>query len=258
MIGFYAGGAMGSGSVPAVAWATEIAADSPYLWWRLGESSGTAAADASGNSRPGAYVGTAGTAYDLGEPGLVGDSNTAVEIKTSAAWISSNGQHPIANSSSAATLAIAVKINNGAAAGAILTKHSLYPPTSAMGTREPWLYMGSDGKLRAGFWSGSASIITSSMSVNDGVRRVIHLRFGANGTEGVQLYINGAQDGTISAAPSLTYNGYITAGRNNVSAATWSGGTDAAALGILDEVVVFNSRLSPARILAHAQAGGFA
>lgn len=247
---------MAGSTGPATTFASAIAADSPYLWWRLGESSGTVAADTSGNSRPGTYNGTAGSAYDLSEPGLVGDANTAVEIKSNAGWVMSVGLHPIANSGNGATLAIAIKINSAATSGAILTKHSIAPPTSASGSREPWLYMGSDGKLRAGVWSGSMSIITSSMAVNDGVRRLIHVRIGANGTEGVELYVNGALDGSVGAAPALTYSGYITAGRNNNSG--WTSGADAAALGILDEVAVFSARLTPARILAHAQAGGFA
>lgn len=244
-------------SGPSSSWAPEIAADLPYLWWRLGDLSGTTATDSSGNSRPGTYNGTASTDYDLGEPGLVGDSNAAIEIKTTNAWVRSNTQHNIANSGSSATLAVVIKINSGATAGAILTKHSVATPTSGTGNREPWLYLGGDGRLRAAFWSGSASIITSSMVVNDGVPRVIHMRIGANSGEGVQLYVNGILDGSLSLSPTLTYSGYITAGRNNIDSAVWSSAANAAALGIEDEVVVFNSRLSAARILAQAQAAGY-
>lgn len=242
-------------TLPA-SWVAAVTADTPYLWWRLGESSGTTAADATGNSRTGTYNGTAGVSYDQGEPGLVGDANTAIEIKANTGWVASTSQHAIANSGAGATLALAIKINSAAAAGAILTKHSA-AATSGAGNREPWLYLGSDGKLRAGFWSGSASIITSSMVVNDGVARMIHLRIGANGGEGVELYVNGVLDGSIAASPTLTYNGFITIGRNNVSSVTWAGGTDAAAFGIEDELVVFNYRLSAARILAQAQAAGY-
>jgi len=51
-----------------------VAADSPIAWWRLGESSGTNAADSSGNSRDGTYAGTP----TLGAPGYTRDGNTAV------------------------------------------------------------------------------------------------------------------------------------------------------------------------------------
>jgi PKD repeat protein len=42
----------------APAYTTAVSADSPVLQWRLAEGSGTTAADASGNNRPGTYVGT--------------------------------------------------------------------------------------------------------------------------------------------------------------------------------------------------------
>lgn len=51
-----------------------VLADNPYLYWRLGESSGTVAEDESPNNRDGTYVGSP----DLGQPGLVGDGNTSV------------------------------------------------------------------------------------------------------------------------------------------------------------------------------------
>lgn len=255
MIGFYSAGAMGHVVAPPTGWAAAISADSPYLWWRLGEASGTAAADSSGNSRPGTYNGSSGTAYDLGESGLVGDVNTAVEIKSNAGFVRSNTSHAMGNSGVATTLALAIRVNNGASGGALLTKHDATNPTVGTGNREAWMYVGTDGYLRAGAWTGSQSVITSSMAVNDGVRRLIHYRIGANGTDGLQLFIDGALQGSLSVSPALTYNGFITVGRNNISG--WTSGSDAAALGIVDELAIFNSRLSNARIAAHAAAGGF-
>lgn len=46
---------------------SEVAADSPALYWKLQETSGTSAADASGNSRAGTYNGTGGTNYALNQ-----------------------------------------------------------------------------------------------------------------------------------------------------------------------------------------------
>jgi hypothetical protein len=39
-------------------YANEVLADSPYLYWRLGEASGVTANDSSGNARNGAYQNT--------------------------------------------------------------------------------------------------------------------------------------------------------------------------------------------------------
>jgi hypothetical protein len=46
---------------------SEVAADSPQIYWKLQDTSGTSAADASGNSRPGTYNGTASTNYALNQ-----------------------------------------------------------------------------------------------------------------------------------------------------------------------------------------------
>lgn len=46
---------------------TEVAADSPAIYWKLQDTSGTTATDSSGNSRPGTYNGTASTNYALNQ-----------------------------------------------------------------------------------------------------------------------------------------------------------------------------------------------
>lgn len=56
------------------AYANEVLADNPLLYWRLGEASGTVAADSSGNGRNGTYV----NSPILGYRGLVqGDGDTS-------------------------------------------------------------------------------------------------------------------------------------------------------------------------------------
>jgi len=58
------------------AYAPTVTADSPAVYWRLGETSGQGAQDSSGNFRTGVYTGTIG----LGVPGTTGDGNTAVSL----------------------------------------------------------------------------------------------------------------------------------------------------------------------------------
>ena len=56
-------------------YSSSVLADSPLAYWRLGESSGSTAADASGNGRTGSFLNTP----TLGTGGaLTSDSNTAV------------------------------------------------------------------------------------------------------------------------------------------------------------------------------------
>lgn len=68
------GGGAGGGST---AYYDAVMADSPLAYWRLGEASGLAAVDATGNGYDGLYVGGAG----LGAMGaIVGDVDTAVSF----------------------------------------------------------------------------------------------------------------------------------------------------------------------------------
>lgn len=58
--------------------------DGPVAYWRLGESSGTNAADSSGNGLNGTYTG----GVTLGQPGaLVDDANTAVAFNGSTGYV---------------------------------------------------------------------------------------------------------------------------------------------------------------------------
>lgn len=68
----------------AVPYAAAVLADTPYAYWRLNETSGTTAADSSGNGRDGAFV----AAPALGQGGALADpANSAVRFSATA------GQH---------------------------------------------------------------------------------------------------------------------------------------------------------------------
>jgi hypothetical protein len=71
-----AGASTGTGTTYS-AYASEVMADGPVAYWRLGESRGPSAADASGNEHHGTYVG----GVQLGALGaLAGDPDTAVDF----------------------------------------------------------------------------------------------------------------------------------------------------------------------------------
>ena len=66
-------------SSPAPSYAATVAEDAPVGHWRLGESAGTSAADASGNGRTGTYSGS----FTLGRSSLlVGDGNAAALFRS--------------------------------------------------------------------------------------------------------------------------------------------------------------------------------
>lgn len=61
---------------------SEVAADSPQIYWKLQDASGTVAADSSTNARPGTYNGTATTNYALNQAvSLLGSDSSAKSVK---------------------------------------------------------------------------------------------------------------------------------------------------------------------------------
>lgn len=63
--------------ISSVTYADEVLSDSPLVYWRLGEASGTTATDSSGNGRDGTYVGSP----TLGATSLItSDADTCVDI----------------------------------------------------------------------------------------------------------------------------------------------------------------------------------
>ena len=70
-----------SGGSPT--YSAAVLADSPILYWRLGESTGPTAADASGNGNNGTYSGT----NSPGQPALITDSDTSTQFNTGAGHI---------------------------------------------------------------------------------------------------------------------------------------------------------------------------
>jgi len=71
--------------VLAVGYSSTILTDSPAAYWRLGELSGTSAADATGHGNTGAYSG----GFTLGQAGaLFGDGDTAVKLDGVSGYVS--------------------------------------------------------------------------------------------------------------------------------------------------------------------------
>jgi hypothetical protein len=70
------GGAGGAGGAPPTGYADEVLADAPLAYWRLGEGSGATAFDSSGNGHHGTFEGT--PVY--GEGGAVAGADTSVRF----------------------------------------------------------------------------------------------------------------------------------------------------------------------------------
>jgi hypothetical protein len=220
---------------PLSGYAAEVAADAPVSWWRLGESSGTAAAD-----QRGANAGTYVAGPTLGAPSLLGTdtANTAVTFDSA-----TKSYVRVANSASLTigsplTLETWIKPAAVPAAGSfasVLTK----PESYSLQFNGPLLEFtiiqnGTRKRLQAPSGTIVAGQTYHVVGTYDGTTR--------------RLYVNGAQ----VATGALT--GAATATTNALYMASWNGGTEFLK-GTIDEVAVYSTALSATRVSAHYTAG---
>ena len=211
-----------------------VLADSPAAYWRLGEASGTTAADASGNGRAGSYL----NAPTLGQPGaLSGDANTAVAFNGTNEYV----QVPYAGPLNPATFTVEAWafVTGGQGTFRSLVTSRDY---AAGNSRGYVLYAGNDNNWQ--FWTGNGS-----WEVLDGpavtLNQWTHLVASYDGAT-MRLYVNGALASSQGA-------GYLQNAVRPLRVA--SGNTDGAANfflpGRVDEVAVYAGALSAARVSAH-------
>lgn len=219
---------------PAGSYADEVAADSPLAWWRLDETSGTAAADSSGNGRNGTY---AGGSY-LAEPSLVAGSPYSV------AFDGADGRMTVAHASwMDVTSAITVEcwVNFHA------TPDNLDAIIARAYTSDQIAFLldVASGKFRWGHYdmgagpaiSGTTTIAALTTYHVVGVKDATHYR----------IYVNGVEEANVADATALPVN----AGALGLA---FLQGIGRYTLTKMDEVAIYGTALSAARILAHYNA----
>jgi hypothetical protein len=223
----------------ATTYSASVLADSPSVYWRLGETTGTNAADASGHARPGTYLG----GVTLNQAGaLTGDANRAVSLDGSNDAVRRN---PIAGvSGTAISTDLWLKTSNTTKNAGIVS----YAVSSAM--EEFHLR---DPAALAVYVKGTR--INTGVVLNDGIWH--HLAVTWTSAEGaLRVYKDGvlAFSGTVRPGVSLTANGSLVLGQDQD---TLGGGfeTAQAFLGQLDDAALYPVALTAARVQAHRQAG---
>jgi hypothetical protein len=216
----------------------QVRADFPSFYWRLGETSGTTAADTTGNGRTGTYQ----SGVTLGVAGaLSNDSNTAVRLSgTSSGQVTSNTNTSVASATSnPQTFSVEAWFRTTTISGGKLIGLG-NSQTGTSSNYDRHIYMTSLGRLVFGVWTGSARTIISSARYNDGNW---HHVVGTLSPAGLALYVDGA---SVGADPTTTtaqpYEGYWRVGGDNVNG--WpSAPTSANFNGTVDEVAVYNYAL---------------
>jgi PKD repeat protein len=218
---------------------TEVLADSPAAYWRLGESSGSSALDSSGTN-----IGTINSGVTLGVPGaLSGDSDTAMTFNGTSGFVSVPSS-PALNPTGDLTVEAWVKptVLNGSG-GAIVHKGG----TSGNSSWQYRLSLTSANQWRATVYiGGTAYTVTDTRTPS--TSSWTYLALTRSGTT-LTLYVNGTPVGSTTAAGALNSNsGMLAIGRTGASSTTYFSGS-------IDEVAVYPSALSTTRISAHYLAG---
>ncbi len=246
-------------------YASTVLGNAPAVYYRLGDPSGTIAADSSGSSGSGTYTGS----VTLGGAGLIsGDLDSAVSLDGATAYVSAptnqalqgdntrtveiwfktttTTQQPLfdsGNTSSGQSFVFALTQQNGVGNG---------PPQNT-----PGVYLA----------FGSADVYLPGLSLTDGNGHSIVVTL--SGTT-VFVYVDGlAVQGTVFNGSSWTaLSGQpftLPTTPNTVANPIWIGRSRAALWGngstffhgTIDEVAVYPLALSSAQVSAHIQAAGY-
>ncbi|MCB0911275.1 MAG: PKD domain-containing protein, partial [Propionibacteriaceae bacterium] len=225
-----------AGTGPLDNYGAAVYADQPHLYWRLAEGSGTTAYDSSGALSTGTYR----NGVVLGQPGALPIPNTAAGFDGGNDFVSTDEAiaNPTVYSTEAwfrTTTTVGGKIigfgNNQTGNSSNYDRH---------------VYMNNSGQLEFGVWTGQMNLVVTPNAYNDGDwHQVVATQSG----DGMKLYVDGALVGTNAQTAAQGYTGYWKVGGD----VTWNSSSNYFA-GDIDEVAVYDTELSAARVLAHYEA----
>jgi len=238
---------------------TTITSLNPWLYWKLDETTGTTAADTSGNGRTGTYNPNA-AAFTRGIVGaLTSDSpNLGVTLNGTTSCINTTSTTTM-NAPTQLTEVVWFKTtttNGGKLLGFEMPRVGVGIPGSG-GTYDRHVYMDGAGKVWFGVYNGGYFTISSPTALNNGAW---HMAAATMGTGGMELWIDGVRVGTNANTAGETTTGWFRAGCGNLGGwgASWTGGNspttstspsqDRPFAGSLDEISVWQSVLTPAQI----------
>jgi hypothetical protein len=167
------------------AYADKVLLDGAIAYWRLGESSGTTAADATGGGRSGTYVGT----VTLGSTGALADDDTAVTFDGSSGLVQI-ANHATLQLAGDLTIELWVNSSSMAARQTLISKSHL---------REFELTLETNGSLN--FYHGNGTTGSNTATAVGVVtastwHHVVVTRSGST----INFYVNGASAGSGTAA----------------------------------------------------------
>lgn len=241
---------------------TEANALSPYLYWKLDETTGTTAADASGNGRTGTYLTDGSTTYfTRGVTGaLTTDTpNSAVTLNNAASCLATTSTTAI-NAPQVFTLvawfkAATTYTSGGKLLGFEKPRTGVAAPST--GTYDRHLYMDGSGYVWFGVYNNADVALRSTTTLNNGAW---HMVVGMQSAAGMVLFVDGVQVATNTNTTAEATTGWWRAGCGNLAGwgNEWGGGNNPGTtsttpanrpfLASLDEITVYNTALTAAQV----------
>jgi len=212
-----------------------ILSDSPRAYWRLGETSGTAAADQMGGN-PGTYTG----GVTLGQQGaIIGDTDAAARLDGVDDYVVVPDSAGL-DITNAVTVEAWVQRTKNAAFQVIVGK-----PGNGQSKFENYaLWFNTSNGVTAYFGNGTSYVAAGTNALDTNWHHVVATYDNAT----ARIYVDGTQQGTATSTVQLTPNTQpLNLGRAQGTTAYSLGGK-------LDEVAIYPTVLSAARIKAHYDA----
>lgn len=216
-----------------MSYSSEVLADSPLFYSRLGDPSGATMTDSSGNSHDGTY-----SNMTLGTTGLlVGDADTAITLNgttsradvTNGSWMNASG----------VTLEAVIKPTTLSAYHVIMARDS--------GTTRGFMFRINPSKqLEWEFRNAAGTLFTATGSTALSAGSKYHVAATCDGSN-MKLWLNGAQDGS-----SVAFSGGLFSNALGIQLGLYdTGGGFHFYAGVLDEVAYYGTALSGTRLAAH-------
>jgi len=230
-------------AAPSDKYGAAVFNDSPLLYWRLGESTGTNAADAGPN---GDQTGTYQNGVTLGAVGgIKGTTDKAASFDGADDFVTSKNVY---SNPSNYSLEAWFKTTSTQAGKIIGFGNN---PDGLSSSYDRHVYLDGSGKVSFGTWTGQTNLITSSNSYNDGSWH--HVVATQSSSTGMKMYLDGSLVGSNGQTSAQDYSGYWKVGGDN----QWAGGSPYLQ-STIDDVAVYGSVLSPTEVSNHYNLGNTA
>jgi hypothetical protein len=225
-----------------MSYSSEVLADTPYLYWRLGESSGTTAADGSGNARTGTYH-ASGVTYAVAGP-LVGDADTSVTFDGTAGEVHSSAALNL-SAIGVVTVEFWIKASAYNTSKMILE----FTPDLNSNIGAFWCYEDAAAGLHLAMRGPTNSRYGTFPYPSTGVWHHVALVYN-KAADIHKAYVDGV-------AQTITRTGAATSGNfvNNTLYVASRGGTIIPCAASMDEFALYTSELSATRIQRHYRVG---